>query len=184
MRGREWWEPEWGWDAEVARSKAGGEPVGRRGMPGFDGRVVVGTIDSDFERRGSCPGEIIGETAGRLISAKRTCELGIGEIPSLCGGGFSSFDAKVSHSLVARLRERLFRDSRRRRWSEVIAVRSQLVSGTQRNVSTNMTATMIPTMMKTHRQPMDWITAADTNGTRFFPPRRSIVYIPSRNARS
>jgi hypothetical protein len=47
-----------------------------------------------------------------------------------------------------------------------------------------MSATIMPTMMKTHRHPKDWITAAETNGTRFLPPMRSMVYIPRRKARS
>src|SRR5579862_2868828 len=75
-------------------------------------------------------------------------------------------------------------DSLRRKRSGINGFLSHAVSGTKRYVNTNIKATMIPTMMNTQRQPRDWITAADTRGTRFFPPRRSMVYIPRRNARS
>lgn len=75
-----------------------------------------------------------------------------------------------------------------------VGVRSQKVSGTKKKSMTIIKATIMATILsrmlvtlyiskfvvlslyqKTHRQPRLWMTAAETSGTRFLPPRSSSV---------
>ena len=141
-------------------------------------RVVI-IVDSLFERRTFSGSEatIIAIAGLSTSGANLTFATGIGvmtsfpaAIPLSCDSLSSVLD---SDSFDFCWICEFDRDLRNR--SDVRGVRSQHVSGTQRYVRMNITATMMPTMMNTQRQPRDWITAAETRGTRFFPPIRSIV---------